>query len=558
MRDEAASGSQRLAAWILRRVAKLWPEETLPWGLALERELFVVKGPRASLRWAWGGVRLLTQAWWNHFLRSWNRPIGVPGEGPLAELAKNARRVPRTPRWVTALLLLASLTVVMIPDVREAMRASLAAWSHRWGVMPDSRTLARLRKASSDPQAMALMALLSEDSVERVRMADEAVRLDPSLTWIYSQVRTTAGQNCCRYELPAEWIEKLKKWDPDNAVPRLLAAQQRFIRFEDEWAQRGYRGEYDREAKHYLANDAKWMAVMQFAFQAPKYESYDSKRFELYRTVAERYDFRDLGMVHEILSRQFPAWTHNAWIYGELLLDRGEAAERSGNDRQAIELYSQPAQSGERMAEQSHTDFERSAWIGIERSSLRRLAALLAKSGRAEEATLASYKLAAFETSLLPSVRVKFWERSENGWEGFMIRFLTAGIFLLGAAALAGFSVLWARGCEALESRGLGLALASLAVDYCPVLLLMAGCGLFVAYRPVVLMYEQYAKWPSPVYDFRGLVHALYTPYETPEGIQRLFYDFLNPYHYWMAAIVGLSIVVFYILLRRTLDRPAA
>jgi hypothetical protein len=83
-----------------------------------------------------------------------------------------------------------------------------------------------------------------------------------------------------------------------------------------------------------------------------------------------------------------------------MLEDRGDGAERSGNDRQAIEFYSQPAQFGARMAEQSHTDFERRAWWNIQRSSLGRLQPLLSKSGRAAEAALASYKLAALQTSL--------------------------------------------------------------------------------------------------------------------------------------------------------------
>jgi hypothetical protein len=97
-----------------------------------------------------------------------------------------------------------------------------------------------------------------------------------------------------------------------------------------------------------------------------------------------------------------------------------------------------------------------------------------------------------------------------------------------------------------------------LAVDYCPLLPLAASCGLFVAYRPVVLIYEQYVGWSSPVYDLGELAHALYTAYETPPGLQQFFQDFLNSYHYGMATIVALSIVAIYILFRRRFDRTPA
>jgi hypothetical protein len=138
-----------------------------------------------------------------------------------------------------------------------------------------------------------------------------------------------------------------------------------------------------------------------------------------------------------------------------------------------------------------------------------------------------------------------------------MIRFLAGGVLLLAAASLVSFSALLFRGRTAVESRGFGATLASLAVDYCPILLL-AACGrLFVAYRPIALTYEQFMRWPAPVYDFRGLTRALYAPYGMPDGLMRLSSDYLNAYHYWMAAIVGLSVVAIYILFRRRPYRPA-
>lgn len=507
---------------------------------------------------------LLTRAWWNHLLRSWNRPIGVPEGGALESLARNAKRIPRTPRFVTAFLLLAALAAVLTPGVRQGMQASFDAWLNPGRENAGSAAIARLRKeigGSHDPQVMALIALLSDDRVERMRMADQAVQLDPSLTWIYGEVPTTDGRGSYYHNpLPPEWIERLRKWDPDNAVPRMLAAQQNWLRFDNDWEKSAERGNYIEQAEQYLGNDPKWLAAMDFALQAPKYDSYYPRKFDLYRTVAQRYDIRDSQMALAILIRPSLLGTLNADIYSEILWDRGDAAQRAGKIPEAIELYSAPVRFAERMAEQSHTDFERREWTGIESRSLRRLQRLLVKTGQAEEATQAGYKLEASQSNLYPFGPVREWAWSENGWEGFMIRLLTAGIFVLGAASLFGMGALFIRRRATVESRGRGLELASLAVDYCPLLLLVACAGLFVAYRPVALMYDQYMNWNSsfPIYDFRGLVHALYTPYESPDGVSTFSYSYLEPYHYWLTAIVGLSIFAAFIVYRGALRRRAA
>jgi hypothetical protein len=573
MSDIQILAGHKVAAWLARGAARVWPEETRHWGLAIEAELSDINSPSASVFWALGGVMLLTRAWWNHLLHSWMRPAGVPEGSPLEQLTKNASRVPRTPRFVTAILLLVSSAALLIPDVRDGMRASFDAWHVSSAeAFDDSTAVAPLRKQvnlNHDPQAMALLALLSNDKTERIRLANDAVQRDPSLTWIYSEVRTTDGvKSSWRNPLPAEWLDKLQKWDPDNAVPRLLVAQQSLIQFEDGWQRSGYRGLYNLESKKFLEADPKWLAAMDFAFRAPKYDAYGSKRFDLYRTVVQRYGFRDSRMalygfgdspVGLGILMQSPFFRLTSVItYDDVLLDRGDAAERAGNLREAERLYREPAQFSDIMAQQSHTDFERGIWVRLEGISLRRLIPLLAKTGHAEEVSQLSYKLEGLQTSVSPPGPVREWAWSENGWEGFAIRMLTAAILLFGAASLVSLGALFLRRRAELQSRGAGLALASLVVDYCPILLVISCAGLFVAYRPIALMYHQYMGWPFPIYDFRPLYHALYTPYESPEGVSSIFYEYFNAPHYWMVLIVGLTLLAVYILFRRTLRGRAA
>lgn len=564
MSEEQVPKGHRLAAWLARAAVRAWPEESRKWGLALEAELSEIQGPGASLRWAIGGVMLLTRAWWNHLMRSWLRPAGVPEGGPLAELAKSASRVPRTPRFVTAILLVTSLAMLAVPDVREAIRATFRVWSGSYDriTADDHALIAQLRaegEQHQDAQAIALVALHAADRSERMRMADRAVALDPSLTWIYAYVRTTDGLgSCCNNPLPTEWLEKLQKWDPDNAVPRMLIAHQSSLKFDQIWGGSGYGGGYEAEAVKYLKQDKGWVAAMEFVFQAPKYDYFVSREFDLYRAVAQRYGIRDLDATRSILWSNYLGriGVNDATYYAYFLTERAEAAAQSGNIQEAESLFRQPAEFCERMAEQTHTQQERDRWQSIEGDSLRKLQAFLVKFGKSNEAVLVGVKVDALQTNRTAWGPARPWSWDENGWEGFMIRSFTAAILFLVCASLASLAILFWRRRAPVESRGIGATLASVAVDFCPLLLLFATAGLYVAYRPVALIYEQYMTWPTPIYDYTALGHALFTPYESPEGAW-MFFNYFRPENYWLALIIGLSMLAGFIALRGVRRRRA-
>jgi len=508
---------------------------------------------------------MLTRAWWNHFLRSWNRPAGVPEGGALEALSRNASRIPRTPRFVTAILLLASFAMLFVPDVREAIHSTFRAWSGNYDrITADGEPMvAKLRaqgETNNDAQAIALVALLAKDHAERIRMADRAVSLDPSLTWIYAYVRTTDGLgSCCNNPLPAEWLARLQQWDPENAVPRVLVAHQSSLKFNEAWEKNGDRGAYEAEAVKYLQQDKGWVAAMETAFQAPKYDSYSSREFDLYRAVAQRYDIRDLEATRALLWSNYISrmGMNDVIFYADFLAERGEAAQESGNFAEAEVLYRQPVEFSERMAEQTHTSEDRVFWESIEGDSLRKLQALLVKSGKTDEAALAGIKVDALQTNRRAWGPVRPWSWSENGWDGFMIRSFTGAVLTLGILSFAALSVLFWRRNVPVENRGWGTALASFGVDFSPVLLLLSCAGLYIAYRPVALVYDQYMSWPYPIYDFTQLRHALFTPYESPDGVAGLFYDYFTPAHMWMALIVGLSMLAGFIALRGVLRRRA-
>ncbi len=190
MPEENSSAPRRAAEWLLQRALRFWPHESGKWGRALAAELPSVENPWDAFRWAMGGLMLLIREWLRHALGSWKRPIGVPAGGPLESEWKNSPRVPRTPRIVTAMLLLACAGMLLVPEVREAFRAcGCGAWRNSVAgrsISTDQRrseTCERRPAERSDPQLLALAACFP-----RTTRRDCACRDEPcgrsSLTWI--------------------------------------------------------------------------------------------------------------------------------------------------------------------------------------------------------------------------------------------------------------------------------------------------------------------------------------------------------------------------------------
>jgi hypothetical protein len=503
---------------------------------------------------------VLTREWLRHALDSWKRPIGVPSDGPLESQWQNAPRVPRTPRWVTALLLLASICLVVTPDARHAIRAGLRAWSPYGGWREDTEFVLKLQKEASrhrDPQLLALLALMSGDNNEKTRSAAEAVQGDPSLTWIYSMIRVNE-QPCCMLHPPVEsGVAELEKWDPDNAVPRLMAAEVVYERAEKAWFESGGRGYFDLEKA--VEQDPKWLAAMDFAFKAPKYDSYAPRAFDLCRAVAARYDIREPELTLEVMFRSW-LWEsrEQTRIYDGWLLEQGGAAERAGKLETASEFYWRPVIFAEQVVSQDLNENANWALTYVERDSFQKLEPLLIKMGRTDENEIVQYRLASLQATIKATRwdgRFGSWRWYRDGWAGLAIRTLAIVIPLLAAAAFVSLFIVLRRGRANVESQGRGFAKSCAAVDFCPVLLLIASAGLFAAYHPIAVTYQRVISAPWQINTMGDLEYAASAPYGLPMALGEFSASYFNAYHYWMAAIVALSMLALYILFRRAMKR---
>lgn len=544
MLEQNSSAPRRVAEWLLQRALRFWPHESGKWGRALAAELPSVESSWGALRWAIGGLMILIREWFRHALGSWKRPIGVPASGPLESEWKNAPRVPRTPRWVTAVLLVACVGMLLIPEVREAMGsvvdASRNLISDRY--LPTPRSVEHFQKEAvrtQDPQLLAFAALLSENPKERRELGDKAVALDPSLTWIYFELHqeSTAPEG-----VSLERAKRLQKWDPDNAVVWLASADVAFDEVRDPW-----------KAQPELKQNSAWMAGMDRAFDAPRYDSYTERVFELYRTVAERYKFREPVILLNLLSTTAVPNLLAIRMYSTAQFERAESADRAGNRAEAARLYWRVAAFGEEMQGSGHTEIERLIGVAVEKGACERLQPLLTTGGKPEEAAMVQRASEALKASR--EYNPGRWRvRSANSWAGLTLFILTGTVFICVAALLLGLCFLYFAKRQSGTERW-GFSLSSVIVDYCPVLLILVFGGLFATYHPIAQVYDVYLSAPQGVWDFRGLMDSLEVPYFAldvfPGGALEA------AVHFWTAMTGALFLIAAYVLFRGKLSRRA-
>ena len=221
MSEPRQSAAFRLAHSTLQLALHFWPAGSREWGLALASELPETEGPLETLYWTLGGLMFFSRASISHFLSWIKNPPGSPFSLPSS--GSEQPLLPRRSRLFTASLLGATLLVLFLPQSRLALSAARASWNGFEITASDRRTLGRMAsraEAEKDAQTVAFVALALPDSARAIALADRAVALDPSLTWIYS----TRFYRPEEVPMPDEWRKRSLARDPDNAFIHLAVA----------------------------------------------------------------------------------------------------------------------------------------------------------------------------------------------------------------------------------------------------------------------------------------------------------------------------------------------
>ena len=143
----------------------------------------------------------LGKAWWNQLIYGGTSQKKAPA---------------KLPGVATAILLLLAISTFALSGMRQGMVAIFDTWNFSRSYL-DSAQLRKMgveAEQNRDASTLAFVAMrLPANSPEKVRWANLATSLDPSLTWIYFQMQDERERPDANF---SERISRLEKWDPDN------------------------------------------------------------------------------------------------------------------------------------------------------------------------------------------------------------------------------------------------------------------------------------------------------------------------------------------------------
>lgn len=481
----AAGGPRSVAIALLRFAIWIAPHDTHDWGHAMLNELNHVEGDWSALLWSLGGSGVLAK----HAILA----VILPGThrrtvSSASELFDKEGPMRKPAFAVIASCVVASLLFFLAPVFRQAFQVSLAQWHdifHVCSPFSDQRSdaalkaLARKAEQDHDAEALAFAAARLWSQADNTRLAEEAVRLDPNLTWIYSIV---AVQCPWRPEIDS-WIPELEKWDSQNALPYLIAAEKIDI---DHIKNRDTHGRVDAQSQ-------AWQAAMAAAFRSFKLDTYSSRLKQLDRSVILRYRIEDPFQALEdpylYGLPSYGAWDSNR--YAKSLIESGDSLEALGDHKGAAKKYWAVARFGQLLGPDGGFFISREV-----KEVYKRLATLSEAEGNNAEAT--------FYAALTDHVdreaekqRASWRSRSQGGssvphWNAFLIRL--AGLSMLFCAAVLAICALGvvvrtrSVALSALRPSRLTLALAFTSA----IGALLSSAVLFVSYWPYSQLFRRF------------------------------------------------------------------
>ncbi len=322
----------RFAACVLRAGIRLAPGEAREWGNAMLAELQHIEGNWAAVAWALGGAGVLAK----QSLIALLLPSRGGQPAPVGNPLSGEGKMPKASLIMGGACLAAVLLFFLAPVFRQAFRVSLAQWH---GVIhvgqtqslrqPELESFARRVEKNHDAEGMAFVAARLNNPDESVHLAEEAVRLNPKLVWILG---VAGARHSGAPEVPA-WVQKLKKWDPGNALPYLILAE----RADVESVLSGGRG----GLFHPPRPGAAWMQAMAGAFNSDRLDDYTDRLRTVDRAVARRYGLSDPSLVVDWRDENnLPTYaTWDSVRYAKLAISAGEALQARGDAQGAIEKY---------------------------------------------------------------------------------------------------------------------------------------------------------------------------------------------------------------------------
>jgi len=396
-----------------------------------------------------------------------------------------------------------------------------------------------------DGEALAFAAVHTRDQSESVQLAEEAVRLNPGLTWVYGVVAV----DWSFFPQVERWTSALQTFDPENALPHLIAAERIDIE----------QIENRKTPRNASEESSEWKKAMAAAFQSPKLDTYSKQLEDLNRTVLLRYQINDPFLIStDHLWYRVPSYTAaDSSRYAELLLEDGKSREDQGDRRSAFEHYSTVVRFTQTLGENGGFPMARCL-----RDAFQRLGSLSVKEGNSQQAELYSFLAntadsAGKEESF--AVRTQLDSREVSHWNALLARASGVALLLSGTVLLLCVVSLVVRRrslrLAALQPSGMTLAFSFAGA----VTALFSSILLYISYRPYAEITQRFIHTG----DNTGLadLSRFLAFTRIPLGAGGFFGKYLSverfAFYFW-CSVAGLCVLVLMLCISRFLIRPNA
>lgn len=505
----------RFARWVLGCAVRYWPEENRAWGLALAAEIDETASAFETVRWSLGGIMFFTRS----VLSSAWGWMKLPAGSSLPDGPKGPSLIPKRSRVFTAAVLAAAALLLILPEGREAIRTVRSSWQDFQPTGTDLKKLDELAaraEKEKDAGTLAFVALSTDDSKRATELVEQAVSLDPHFVWAYAAANRRIGAGSGQ----PDWLAQLQAADPGNAVPYLFRA--------DRLVETHVRAIAMPSApigteETILASDLKWLALMEQAFLAPRYDSYFQKHSQLARVVWNReQNLSPAITVGSLWRHEMPNLLHIK-IFSLIKREEARKARAAGDLEGAAKSLGEVDAFGVRMADSSGTNIEQWIALYLARDAEREMVEIYSKGGRAEDAAKVTAHLEKIDARLEgrrwgsapgAEARVKRFRR-----EGTIMQVSAIVGFALGLVALAGILLLELQSARRATRLSILRKVSCWAADYAPAAFLAASGAFVLSYLPYQRALAEYRASNYQVIDQERLMDALWSLISFPEDV---------------------------------------
>jgi hypothetical protein len=312
-----------------------------------------------------------------------------------------------------------------------------------------------------------------------------------------------------------------------------------------------------------VESDSKWMALMERAYGAPRYDSYFQRRYRLTRAVWNREkNLSPAIYLSGLWSHTVPSLL-NLRMFADVKIHEAQKARAAGDLKRAKSLLDEVDSFGIRMADGSETDIEKLiAWV-LSRSASKEMAVLYSSSGKMEDERRVTAHLDQIEERFkemrlthnpATNARVQIFRRKAMMVQGFGTLAVVA-VF----AALAGILLLELFPRKIRSAKPIWRRAASLVADYAPTVVLVACSAFLVSFLPFQRAIAEYRASSPVLPSEERLMDAMRGLFQIPQYVTGVNAAAST----WTFVTVALSALLLFALVRdfyrarRTVPKPA-